>query len=362
MFSRESFLITGHKNPDADCSAAIIAFSLILSKLSKKTTAVIGKEHKKKFSYLLDLCRGLPIQIVDAPEDVGENYDTVVVLDTPKPSMLEFGDEIRALMNREDIVVMEIDHHTESDGTFMGDEGYRLVDAVASTCGLIGQLALRLSRKHIDGIFSQNFLMAIVTGIISDTQMGKFIRVRREKRHFKYFKKRLNQSLSKNTAGEHKNTSNISTALDIAQELEALTEEEEACFECFSRHKQTTGMISWIAFDEQKSNTLQEQFSMKTITEVARHTASILAEESGFLSLVAYYDDKAESDLIQLRMRRSHTYRELDLRTVLEHFKFENGGGHEGAVGFRLPRTQVADFSAFIERIVLGVIELAGQK
>jgi nanoRNase/pAp phosphatase (c-di-AMP/oligoRNAs hydrolase) len=103
-----------------------------------------------------------------------------------------------------------------------------------------------------------------------------------------------------------------------------------------------------------------ERYETDVIVTVVKYTANILADESGYLSLIAFYDDPERSDLIQLRMRRSHSYKDLDLRSVIAHFGFTNGGGHEGAVGFRLPKSEVADFDAFIRNIIEGTLELIG--
>ena len=45
-------------------------------------------------------------------------------------------------------------------------------------------------------------------------------------------------------------------------------------------------------------------------------------------------------------------YRSLDLRNVLPKLEIENGGGHEGAIGFRVERSNIDDFGAFVARIV----------
>jgi len=51
-------------------------------------------------------------------------------------------------------------------------------------------------------------------------------------------------------------------------------------------------------------------------------------------------------------MRRSGSYKELDLRTLLEKLELANGGGHEGAIGFRVPKVVIEDFSEFVATLV----------
>jgi nanoRNase/pAp phosphatase (c-di-AMP/oligoRNAs hydrolase) len=92
-------------------------------------------------------------------------------------------------------------------------------------------------------------------------------------------------------------------------------------------------------------------FGPDTIVSVARGVADDLAEESGHVSLVVFYDALEVSDLIQFRCRRSRSYQALDLRGFLEALEIENGGGHAGAIGFRVPRDQVSDFDAEVSRL-----------
>jgi nanoRNase/pAp phosphatase (c-di-AMP/oligoRNAs hydrolase) len=80
--------------------------------------------------------------------------------------------------------------------------------------------------------------------------------------------------------------------------------------------------------------------------------ANFLAEESGYVSLVAYYDPPEKSNLIQFRMRRSQNFKTLDLREVVSRLRITNGGGHEGAVGFRVPGEAVDNYDTFVENIV----------
>ena len=140
--------------------------------------------------------------------------------------------------------------------------------------------------------------------------------------------------------------------------LEELSAEEENCFRRFLEHKKRSASIAYIALDSTAMAPIFEDFDMEVIVTVAKYSANILAEESGILSLVAYYDHPDLSQLVQLRMRRSQNYRALDLRTVIDHLEIKNGGGHEGAVGFRVPKDQIDDFPSFIDRVISVTEEL----
>jgi nanoRNase/pAp phosphatase (c-di-AMP/oligoRNAs hydrolase) len=92
-----------------------------------------------------------------------------------------------------------------------------------------------------------------------------------------------------------------------------------------------------------------------TIISGARVIADKLAEESGKLGLVAYYDNPDRSELVQFRLRRAGGWKKYDLRRLLELFAIANGGGHEGAIGFRVPRSEIEDFDAYLKTLLEGI-------
>ncbi len=362
MTQREKFLLVGHRNPDEDCIASMVAFGLLLTKFHKQPKIVFNRDNWEKFPYLLNICKYNSIDIIGNAGDIGNDFDTIVACDTPKPDMLDFKEALDPLMEQEEILVMEIDHHLEADGTYIGDEEYCLVDEASSTCELIGYMALRLDRKPtllkeqgIGEVFSRNFVLSIVTGIVGDSKMGQFLKSRREKRYYRYFSRLFNKMLIRKT---DKDSGNFSSIQDILNELENLSEEEEQCYNDFVAHMQKRRYLAWIALDEMAMIPLRERYDEETIVTMAKYTANLLAENSKFIGLISYYDNPSKSDLIQLRMRRSANFKDLDLRDVITRFKIENGGGHEGAIGFRIPKLTKPEFESFIEDLVDGTVEM----
>ena len=119
-----------------------------------------------------------------------------------------------------------------------------------------------------------------------------------------------------------------------------------------------TPNIGSVIISQEVIKQMRAVFDHDTIVTVARYAADSLAEYSKVLSLVAYYDDKKDSDLIQFRIRRSHSYTSLDLRKILEVFDIQNGGGHPGAIGFRIPASEIPDLSEYVEILVEGIEKL----
>jgi nanoRNase/pAp phosphatase (c-di-AMP/oligoRNAs hydrolase) len=60
---------------------------------------------------------------------------------------------------------------------------------------------------------------------------------------------------------------------------------------------------------------------------------------------------------VQFRMRRSSTFQTFDLRRILDLFSIKNGGGHEGAIGFRISRREIGDIPSFVLSLISGIEE-----
>jgi nanoRNase/pAp phosphatase (c-di-AMP/oligoRNAs hydrolase) len=73
---------------------------------------------------------------------------------------------------------------------------------------------------------------------------------------------------------------------------------------------------------------------------------------------VAYYDASKPDRLVQFRLRRGSKYNALDLRKVLKKLKLDNGGGHPGAIGFRVPGEQIDGFGKFLTGLAEDIIAL----
>lgn len=358
IVNRKNFLILGHQNPDEDCIASMVAFALLLSKFYRDVKICLGKKVHEHFQYLLNICKYNAITLYESCEQFNGSFDTLVICDTPKPSMVEKNEAIDALMKSSDVVKIEIDHHIGADSSYIGDEGYRLVTEATSSSELICHLILKIGRREellrqyqVEDLLSRNLVLALLTGIIGDTNMGQFLKSRRERRYYWLFSTMLNNLLAATTTRD----TNFANIEQVYQELQRLSGKEDRCFRYLMDRKQLSSSIGYVALDQRESRELQADVDEDTLVSVTRAVANKLAEESGKLSLVAYYDRTEISDLVQFRVRRSSSYKRYDLRGMLELFSIENGGGHEGAIGFRLQKSQIDDYRGYIERLIRGL-------
>ena len=351
-----NFLVIGHKNPDEDCAASMIAVSLLLVKFNKNVTVYVKSGFQKKFSFLYKIGKYNSVNFIENDSMAEKSYNALISVDTPKKSMIEMGPRIKSLVDNDKIIKIEFDHHLGADSGYIGWKKYSLVDEASSACELIGYFAIKLlerkdllSKYGITDLFSRNFVLSLITGIISDSKMGKYLKSNRERWFYNYFSSLFNELLYNKTES---GSSNFSTMADVFNELEKLSEEEDSCYKYISKKVRKSFYIHYIVLNKEDMNYLYSKFPAEVIVTVARYAADILSEKSGYLSLICYYDNPEKSDLIQFRMRRNHDYRLLDLRTIIEKFSIENGGGHPGAVGFRIPSPEIDDLELYIVRLI----------
>ena len=353
ILERDAFLLLGHKDPDTDCIASLVAFALLLSKFNKEITIYLASPVMPQFSYLLAICKYNGISVVYGKLDNVKTFTAIVILDTPKPDMIGLNDGIFEHMKDPEIIKIEIDHHLKGDASYAGQEGYCLVSEASSTCELIGYLLLKMAYqkerfKKID-FFSRNLSLAIITGIVGDSQMGRYLKTRKEKLYYKVFTDVFNTLLEETTNKSSTNLSSMKAVFDVIQNFSV---REKRCFESIMQQKNTEKSIHYVCMDQAQSAEIFKTFGTELIVNVSKAIADTLAEECNKLGLVVYYDDPALSDFIQFRLRRSAKYLHIDLRIVLTGLEIEIGGGHPGAIGFRVKKAEVTDIFSYVADIV----------
>jgi nanoRNase/pAp phosphatase (c-di-AMP/oligoRNAs hydrolase) len=364
LIRQKGFLLLGHRDPDDDCIAAQVAFALLARKFAKPVAIYLSSRIHEHFQYLLDICRYNGIPVFHATDLLPIAVDTLVACDTPKPAMLAANEEVQGLLHTRRLLRIEIDHHLGSDSEYFGDPGYRLVTEASSASELVGQILLWLRRRpallaqfNITDLVSRNIVLAVVTGIIGDSRMGMLLKGEREKRSYRTFSNLFNNLLARTTVGK----SNFSNMKQVYREIQKQSESEARCLEFFLQRRRQEGRVGYVFMGDRDSARLARDFDRDTVIAAARSVADRLAEDSRWLGLVGYCDPPGDDQLVQFRLRRSRRYKHYDLRKVLELFGFRDGGGHEGAIGFRLPRQGIPSLRDYVAKLVQGIDEATRQ-
>ena len=365
---KENFLVLGHLNPDEDCVSSMVGTALIIKKFNKNVALFFPSKLHDNFQYLIKICEFNSITLL-RPDNIRKKiaglgtFDAVIICDTAKPSMIQSHELLDPVLRDSSMLKIEIDHHLGGDSSYIGSEGFRLVTDATSASELVGQILLRLSKKekflkeyHIGNPFSRNLILAVLTGIIGDTDMGKYLKTRKTRRYYRIFSSMYDGILNRETI----KATNLSSMEDISHELKRLTAAEEVCYNFMMARKKFTKSFGYVVVRQGDFQKARIPLDNDIIVSTSRAVADALAEESGKLSLVAYYDLPGVSELVQLRVRRCHSYKEFDVRRILEMFSIENGGGHEGAMGFRVDQGTVEDIDEFVRRIIEGIEKAIG--
>ncbi|PKL35130.1 MAG: hypothetical protein CVV44_23190 [Spirochaetae bacterium HGW-Spirochaetae-1] len=354
----ENFLILGHKNPDDDCVASTVSMALILTKFSKNVYIYYGYPVHDHYNYLMNICRYNSITIVERNETVAQTPDAVIICDTPKPSMVDTNRMIDEYISNPEIIKIELDHHLGADSDYNGDPDYSFVLEASSASELVGYLALKMRNNkdlmkqyQIKNLMTRNFVLAVLTGIIGDSKMGSFLKSKRELRYYDIFSRLYNSILSRETIKK----TNLANMNEVFTEIQKLSTSEEKCANYMMKKKKLTSHFGYIIMDQDDMKYLYKEFDDDTIVSITRGIADRMAEESKKFGFVSYFENDEKSDLIQFRIRRSKSFKDYDLRNVLKIFNIENGGGHEGAIGFRLSRSKVENVEAFVQDIIVKV-------
>jgi diguanylate cyclase (GGDEF)-like protein len=360
---RDSFLIVGHKDPDEDCVSSMVAFALLASKFGKKASIVLGPAMQGTYTYLLKICRYNSIDIIQ--EGPLPAFSVLVFVDTPKPDMIDRKELYAAMRADPSIPKLELDHHLGADSVYIGDPGYRLVYEASSTCEIIGRLAMKIesdarlvAKYEISELMSRNLVLAIISGMIGDSQMGKFLKSRRERWFYERFSELFERILAQKTLS---GSGNFSSKEQVFEALAALSESEDACFRFMSKNAAQIGAVRFAVLDAEASRVLFATYGKDTVVTVSKALVDSLAEASGCLGLVGFYDDPALSPFVQFRLRRSQRFTGLDLREAIARLEIANGGGHPGAVGFRIERELLPDIVASARRFAEALAEMAGE-
>lgn len=359
---KNDFLLLGHELPDEDCISSLVAMSLLIKKFNKKVTICLTENIPDHLSYLFNICTYNEIELIREGNTCGGVHDVIIVLDTPKPDMIAAPEYIKAQMKNASQIVMEIDHHLNADAACSGKPGYCLVAQATSTCELISFICFKLAQKkdvlekfQISELFSRNLVLALLTGIIGDTHFGLILKKNRDIFFYNFFTRRFSIILEETV---HKNSKNYTSMTDIFNSMQSLSPEERDLYRQILDQARYFGRTGYLYLNEEKSYELLKKTEYRLFVKVIKAATDFLAEKSGRLGLTVYFDTPDVSDLIQFRIRASRLVTDIDLRTIITDFSITDGGGHPGAVGFRLPKSQITDLDSYIKEILKKLEEI----
>jgi nanoRNase/pAp phosphatase (c-di-AMP/oligoRNAs hydrolase) len=113
-------------------------------------------------------------------------------------------------------------------------------------------------------------------------------------------------------------------------------------------HAHFYGRTGYVILENDLSKQYLADIDYGVFVKVIKSITDFLAEKSGTIGLTVYYDRPEVSELVQFRIRASREASNIDLRTILADFSISDGGGHAGAIGFRIPAKDIPDLQAYV--------------
>ena len=366
MKTHRSFLILGHENPDEDCYASTVAGALLLRKFNKHVSIFLESVPSENLKFLTSICKYNKINIYYGTMPPIRSVEVLCIFDTPKPDMVAANGCIYDFLNTPSIPKIEIDHHFDSDAAYSGDPAYSLVLHASSTCEILCRICYKLAnhpelrqRYSIEELYSRNLVLTLLTGMLGDAKMGNYISNPHDKEVFEYFSKHLNLMLriSTNSSGATKKIESMERLLNV---METTNAETEKVYNTIIGRAVYTDQVGAVILSAAESDTFLKSIEYTQFIGMIKVATNTIAERAGSVGISVYYDSPDKSNKIQCRIRASEAARGIDLRPILAHFKIMDGGGHPGAIAFRLPRESghllhslFADIEAFIKQHIL---------
>lgn len=360
-----SFLLVGHKTPDEDCYASVAAAALLLRKFNKHVSVFFETPPPENLNFINSLCKYNKVNIYYGTMPPIKSVQVMCILDVPKPDMIAADGCIYDFLNNPAIPNVELDHHFSSDAAYSGDPAYSLVLHASSTCEILCRLCYKLANHpeimqsySIEELYSRNLVLALLTGMLGDAKMGNYLATRHDREVFDYFSKHLNLMLRLSTRSE--NTKKIASMERLLNVLEATDAETQKIYDQILNTAVYNGRIGTVMLSETDSLRFFDAIEYGQFVGMIKVATNAIAEKSGGVGISVYHDYPGKSDKIQCRIRAAAAARGIDLHPVLSHFKITDGGGHPGAIAFRLPRSLapslpalLTDIEVFIKQTIL---------
>jgi hypothetical protein len=363
------FLLLGHSYSDEDCVSSMLAIALLLRKFDKCVTMYVKDNFPPSLAFFQKICEYNEIELIVKSSDGLTKPDVIFILDTPKPDMIALDDRILDFFLQKNIPKVEIDHHFSKDARHTGDAPYQLTLHASSSCEIVAIICYKLSKqktvleKHgIGELYSRNVVLTILTGMIGDAKLGNYLSTRRDRAFFKYFLNKLGDILKKS---HYINSSNISSPDEILHILEEISEKEKFLYIEISKKITKNENIGLLILNEEDSSNLQKKADdFQDFIAVVRRITGELSDNPNFASVSCFYYPENISNFVEFRVRAGEAVKGIDFRQVIEDLKVPlgNGGGHPGAVCFKIEKEKIADLDEYVRNILEDVNHLISIK
>lgn len=357
-----SFLVLGHSYSDVDCISSMLAISLLLRKFHKYVTIYVKDRFPSSISFFQKICEYNDINVLIADSKELEKPDAIFILDTPKPEMISLDDKILDFFLQRSIPKIEIDHHFSKDARHSGDVPYRLTLRASSSAEIIAHMCQKLSKHKlvleknaVGELYSRNIVMVMAAGMMGDAKKGGYLATRRDISFFKYFLNKFDTILKKSS---YEGSANVSSVDEMLQLLEKMTQEELHLYEMMKKESTSKANIGILALDEKISHNICSSLpDFSVFMEVLRNITDELSNSPNNVAISCFYYPSSISNFVEFRVRAGENLKGIDFRCLVDIMKVPegNGGGHPGAICFKIEKHLISDIKEYLASLVSNV-------
>jgi nanoRNase/pAp phosphatase (c-di-AMP/oligoRNAs hydrolase) len=371
IHTSDSFLFSGDIDPDS--VGSMLSLSLYLNQLDKKVFLVIPETLGENLDFFEKIITYNSIDILRSQKEIDavkDEIETIIFCDTANTKLVPFYPFISEFILSRKPKVIEIDHHFGADSEELTDYGIKLFRNANANTEIIGDMLemLYCQNPQRPNPFSQrNIILGLITGLLGDTVGGKVIHYKED---YDHWMEKLGDQLKVITRwrdsdikrGEDCKTSKFGDPKQILDYLNRLTEDQEVCFNLLNARIELKGKMGFLSllpstYYEVKGSC--QAFESDWFVDIMNFLVNSVPEKSAHAGMVIFEGKNAEgTDCIFIKIRRAVNFSGVDLRTGEDLIKelfgdlYMGGGGHAGAVSFRVHTLEEKDLLARLDTLL----------
>jgi nanoRNase/pAp phosphatase (c-di-AMP/oligoRNAs hydrolase) len=382
--SSSSFLFSGDIDPDS--VGSMLSLALYLNQLDKEVFIIIPEPLRGNLDFFEKIIQYNSIRILTTPEEIDtvKNYiDMVIFCDTANTKLVPLYSQISNYILSKKPHVVEIDHHFGADSEELTDYGIKLFRKANANTEIIGEILEMLYNKNPErpNPFSQrNIILGLITGILGDTTGGKVIHYKED---YKRWMEKLGEQLKNitrwrnstdNERIEDCRTSKFGNPTQVLDYLNKVSKDQGSSLKSLNSRIESKGNIGFLSLlppTYQEVNRAQHSIESDWFFDLMGLLLSSVPEKSGYVGVIIFEGKNAAGEnCVFIKIRRAINFSGIDLRTAEGKIKelfgnlYMGGGGHAGAVSFRIHRLDEKDLLAQLENLfdfINGVIGFDGK-
>ncbi len=369
--SSDCFLFSGDIDPDS--VGSMLSLSLYLNQLDKKVFIVIPEPLGDNLDFFEKIIQYNSIGLLRNPKEIAavkDEIEAVIFCDTANTKLVPFYSCISEDILSKKPNVIEIDHHFGADSEELTEYGTKLFRNANANTEIIGDILETLYNENPErpNPFSQrNIILGLITGMLCDTVGGKVIHYKED---YDRWMEKLGEQLkiitrwrdsADNKRAEDCKASKFGDPKQILDYLNKLTEYQESCLNLLNSSieiKGNTGVLNLLPSTYEEVHGTCQPFESDWFVDIMGLLLNSVPEKSGHAGVVIFEGQNAEGeDCVFIKIRRAVDFSGVDLRTAEDKIKelfgdlYMGGGGHAGAVSFRIHRLEEKELLAQLENL-----------